>query len=54
LERELPPLMQQWQAIKTKDIPALNAQLKNANLPEIKLEISTAGSTATAAFKDED
>jgi len=44
--------MQQWQAIKTKDIPALNTQLKNANLPEIKLEVGPAGSTATAAFRD--
>lgn len=54
LERELPPVMQQWQAIKTKDIPALNTQLRNANLPEIKLETSSPGSKATSVSKDED
>jgi photosystem II stability/assembly factor-like uncharacterized protein len=38
LEQQVPPLMQQWEAIKTKDIPVLNQQLKNANLPEVKIE----------------
>ena len=32
---QLPPLMQRWQAIKAQDIPALNKQLKNANLSEL-------------------
>ena len=38
LEQQVPPVMQQWEAIKTKDIPALNQQLKGANLPEVKIE----------------
>jgi photosystem II stability/assembly factor-like uncharacterized protein len=41
-ERELnqtaPALLQQWQRIKLQDIPALNTQLRNANLPELKVE----------------
>src|SRR5215470_7935977 len=38
LEQQIPPLMQRWEAIKAQDIPSLNAQLKSANLPEIKIE----------------
>jgi hypothetical protein len=38
LEKQLPPLMQQWQEVKSKDIPALNQQLKSANLPELKTQ----------------
>ncbi len=38
LEQALPPVMQQWQTVKSQDVPALNAQLKSANLPEIKLD----------------
>lgn len=38
LEQQIPPVMQQWTEIKSRDIPALNQQLKNANLPEIRLE----------------
>jgi hypothetical protein len=39
LEQALPPLIQRWQAIKTQDIPALNNQLRNANLAEVKVEL---------------
>jgi hypothetical protein len=38
LEQQVPPLMQQWEAVKSKDIPALNQQLKGANLPVVKIE----------------
>ncbi len=38
LEQQLPPVMQRWQTIQTQDIPALNAQLRQAGLPELKLE----------------
>ena len=38
LEQAVRPLMQQWEAVKTQDLAALNAQLRNANLPELKLE----------------
>jgi hypothetical protein len=38
LERQIPPVMQAWQAIQARDIPELNAKLKSANLQEIKVE----------------
>ena len=38
LSQQLPGVMQQWKAIQTTDLPALNAQLRKANLPELKLE----------------
>ncbi|HKE31403.1 MAG TPA: glycoside hydrolase, partial [Candidatus Angelobacter sp.] len=38
LEQQIPSLIQRWDAVKAQDIPALNAQLKSANLPELKLE----------------
>jgi hypothetical protein len=36
--RDLAPLMKSWQAIKTADVPALNQRLRDAKLPELKLE----------------
>ena len=51
---QLPPLMQHWEAIKTQDIPALNQQLKNANLPELKLETVVKTTTAVVSSQDED
>jgi hypothetical protein len=54
LLRQLPPLMQRWNELKTKDIPALNQQLKNANLPEVKLESAATRATAVVSSKDED
>lgn len=40
LEPQVAPLLQRWEAIKAQDIPALNNQLKSANLPQIKLEMN--------------
>jgi hypothetical protein len=55
LEKQLPPLMQIWEAIKTHDLPALNQQLKSSNLPEVKLETAAAGTArATVSSKDEE
>ncbi|MGB8128697.1 MAG: glycoside hydrolase [Candidatus Angelobacter sp.] len=55
LQKELPPLMQRWNEVKAKDIPALNQQLKGANLPEVKLESAlTLPAGATVSSKDED
>lgn len=54
LEKQLAPLMQQWNDIKAKDIPALNQQLKKANLPEVKLESVTLASRATVSSRDRD
>jgi hypothetical protein len=44
--RALATLMGRWNEIKTRDIPAVNAQLRKSNLPELKLE-----STASEARK---
>jgi hypothetical protein len=54
LEKQLSPLMQSWQQIKSHDLPALNQQLKNANLPELKLESEMRPAGATVSSKDED
>lgn len=54
LQRQLPPLMHRWEAIKSQDIPALSKQLKDANLPELKLEAATQAARATVSSKDED
>jgi hypothetical protein len=54
LEKQLPPLMQTWEAIKTHDLPALNQQLKSSNLPEIKLDAAAAPAKATVSSKDKD
>jgi photosystem II stability/assembly factor-like uncharacterized protein len=37
-ERDLSALRKRWEEIKNSDLPALNRQLKSANLPEIHLE----------------
>ena len=54
IEQQLPPLMARWQEIKKSDLPALNAQLKRSNLPEIKLEAGVAKAKATVTSKDKD
>jgi photosystem II stability/assembly factor-like uncharacterized protein len=54
LAKQLVPLMQGWQKIRSKDLPGLNQQLKNANLPELKLASVTTPATATVSSKDED
>jgi photosystem II stability/assembly factor-like uncharacterized protein len=38
IEKEFTPLASQWKQIKTGEIVALNKQLRDASLPEIKLE----------------
>jgi photosystem II stability/assembly factor-like uncharacterized protein len=37
-ERDLAPLMKRWEAIKTSDVPGLNQRLRDAKLPELRLE----------------
>ena len=37
-ERDLSALTKRWEEVKNSDLPALNRQLKSANLPEIHLE----------------
>ena len=54
LQKQLPPLMQRWNELKTKDLPALNQQLKGANLPELKFESAVLPVRATVSSKDED
>jgi photosystem II stability/assembly factor-like uncharacterized protein len=54
LQKQLPPLMDRWNALKSQDIPALSKQLKDANLPELKLESAVLPARATVSSKDED
>jgi photosystem II stability/assembly factor-like uncharacterized protein len=54
IEKQLPPLMQQWQQIKNTDLPAVNQQLKNANLPAIKLQTADRRPKAVISAKDKD
>jgi photosystem II stability/assembly factor-like uncharacterized protein len=54
LQKQLPPLMDRWNALKAQDVPALNQQLKGANLPELKLESAVLPARATVSSKDED
>jgi hypothetical protein len=54
LQKQLPPLMQRWSAVKAQDLPALNKQLKDANLPEVKLESAVLPARVTVSSRDED
>ena len=54
LQKQLPPLMDRWKTLKAQDIPALNQQLKGANLPQLKLESTVLPAQATVSSKDED
>jgi hypothetical protein len=54
LQKQLPPLMQHWNSVKAQDIPALNQQLKGANLPELKLESTVLPARAVVSSKDEE
>jgi len=54
LQRQLPPLMQRWEQIKSHDIPAINRLLEDGNLPEVKLEAVLPPAKATVSSKDED
>jgi hypothetical protein len=38
-ENDASTLMKQWEQLKTSDLAALNAQLRDAHLPELKLEV---------------
>ncbi|HEU4413754.1 MAG TPA: glycoside hydrolase [Candidatus Angelobacter sp.] len=54
LQKQLPPLLERWNAIKSQDLPALNKLLKDANQPELKLETTLPGATAAVSSRDED
>jgi photosystem II stability/assembly factor-like uncharacterized protein len=54
LEKQLPPLMQQWQQVREKDLPALNQELKGAGLPELKLASAPQQVKATVSANDKD
>ena len=54
LDQQLAPLLGSWQQIKAHDLPALNQQLKSANLPELKLEAEIKPARAVVSSKDED
>jgi hypothetical protein len=44
LQKSEKAIFDNWQSLKTQDIPALNAQLKTAKLPEVKLTGTSSGS----------
>ncbi|HEY1528329.1 MAG TPA: glycoside hydrolase [Candidatus Angelobacter sp.] len=54
LQKQLPPLMDRWNAVKSQDLPAVNKQLQGANLPEVKLESLVLPARATVSSKDEE
>ncbi|HKD78452.1 MAG TPA: glycoside hydrolase [Candidatus Angelobacter sp.] len=54
LQKQLPPVMEHWKTLESQDIPALNKQLKNANLPELKIEAAISTARATVSSKDKD
>jgi hypothetical protein len=54
LEKQLAPVMHQWDEIKAKDIPALNQQLKKAGMPEVKMESALQAAKATVSSRDKD
>jgi photosystem II stability/assembly factor-like uncharacterized protein len=54
VEKQLPPLIARWEAIKSQDLPALNAQLKQSNLPEVKLLAIQVQAQAAASSRDKD
>ncbi len=43
LNVEFTKLMMQWTELKTKDVPALNEQLKKAGLPPIEIKSGQVG-----------
>jgi hypothetical protein len=40
VERDYADVMRRWTEVKTRDLPALNQQLKSAGLPEIRPEVN--------------
>ena len=38
VERDASAAMKRWDTFNTTDLPALNRELRNANLPEVKIE----------------
>jgi len=42
-QRNFAAVMQRWNALKNTDLPALNRQLRTANLPEVQLRAEMAG-----------
>jgi hypothetical protein len=41
IEADLAPVIKRWEELKSADLPALDRQLKSANLPEISLAIGS-------------
>jgi len=38
-EHDASVVLKQWDEMKVSDLPAINAQLRSAHLPELKLEV---------------
>jgi photosystem II stability/assembly factor-like uncharacterized protein len=43
MERSFEAVLQRWNALKSTDLPALNRQLRGANLPEVELKAAANG-----------
>jgi photosystem II stability/assembly factor-like uncharacterized protein len=54
LGRQLPPLLQQWEQAKEKELPATNQRLRDDNQPELKLTTGLSGGHALVSAKNKD
>ncbi|HSM87621.1 MAG TPA: hypothetical protein VLT16_15805 [Candidatus Limnocylindrales bacterium] len=54
LEKQLPPLLQKWEQLRDKDLPALNHQLKSADMPELSVAAAEPHSRAVVSARDKD
>jgi len=54
LEQQLEPLVRQWESLKANDVPALNKQLREANLPELKIATAIPHGPVTVSAQDKD
>ncbi|HET9183554.1 MAG TPA: glycoside hydrolase [Candidatus Angelobacter sp.] len=54
IEKQLPPLLRQWQELKTRDLPAANQKLKSAGQPELTLAALNPNARAVVSARDKD
>ncbi|HSM86969.1 MAG TPA: hypothetical protein VLT16_12490, partial [Candidatus Limnocylindrales bacterium] len=54
LEKQLPPLLEKWEQLRDKDLPALNHQLKGAGMPELTVGAVEPQSHAVVSARDKD
>jgi hypothetical protein len=54
IEKQLPPLLQQWQQLKTKELAATNEKLRQAGQPELTLTAFNPNARAVVTARDKD